>query len=105
MSTVGSRRHSWVQLLSALAATSAVTTVATLIGLAPGSATTGLRPLAGARSATVTFDVNVAERERAISPLIYGMNLDKTLGPAQFAEVMAQARPGMVRMGGNRWTA
>jgi hypothetical protein len=105
MSTVGSRRHSWVQLLSALAATSAVTTVATLIGLAPGSATTGLRPLAGARSATVTFDVNVAERERAISPLIYGMNLDKTLGPAQFAEVMAQARPGMVRLGGNRWTA
>jgi hypothetical protein len=105
MSTVGSRRHSWVQLLSALAATSAVTTAATLIGLAPGSATTGLRPLAAARSVTVTFDVNAAERERAISPLIYGMNLDKTLGPAQFAEVMAQARPGMVRMGGNRWTA
>jgi len=33
------------------------------------------------------------------------MNLDKTVGPTQFAEVMAQARPGMIRMGGNRWTA
>jgi hypothetical protein len=33
------------------------------------------------------------------------MNLDKTVDPAQFAEVMAEARPGMVRMGGDRWTA
>jgi len=31
------------------------------------------------------------------------MNLDKTVDPAQFAEVMAEARPGMVRMGGDRW--
>ncbi len=80
-------------------------TAATLIGTAPGSATSQLGLLTSARSATVTFDVNAAERERAISPLIYGMNLDKTLGAAEFAGVMAQARPGMVRMGGNRWTA
>ena len=33
------------------------------------------------------------------------MNLDKTVDPAQFAEAMAQARPGMIRMGGDRWTA
>ncbi|MGD0808929.1 MAG: glycoside hydrolase family 44 protein [Acidimicrobiales bacterium] len=56
-------------------------------------------------SATVTFDINTTEQQRAISPLIYGMNLDKTVGPTQFAEAMAEARPGMVRMGGDRWTA
>jgi hypothetical protein len=56
-------------------------------------------------SGAVTFDIDAADRLRPISPLIYGMNLDKTVGPAQFAQVMAETRPGMIRMGGDRWTA
>jgi hypothetical protein len=105
VTTEGPRRHSCVQLFSALAAVSALTAASTLIALPTGSATSGPRRLAGATSATVTFDINTNEQQRAISPLIYGMNLDKTVDPAQFADVMAQARPGMVRMGGDRWTA
>jgi hypothetical protein len=97
-----------VQLFSALAAVSAVTAAGTLMGLSAGSATSGPGLLASATSATpatVTFDINTTERQRAISPLIYGINLDKTVDPTQFAEAMAQARPGMVRMGGDRWSA
>ncbi|MFZ0172405.1 MAG: glycoside hydrolase family 44 protein [Acidimicrobiales bacterium] len=62
----------------------------------------GPRPNA---ASTVTFVINTAAGHRAISPLIYGINLDKTVDPSQFAAVMAEARPGMIRMGGNRWTA
>ena len=115
MTTVGSRRHSLAQLLSCLAAVGAVTAgvgavtpAGTLVRLqagGAGSAASVPGRLAAATSATVTFDINTTKRQRTISPLIYGVNLDKTVGPAEFAEVMAQARPGMVRMGGNRWTA
>jgi hypothetical protein len=86
----------------------------TLTGLPSGSASSGPGRLAAATSATsatsatpakVTFVINTDVRQLAISPFIYGMNLDKTVDPAQFAEVMAEARPGLVRMGGNRWTA
>lgn len=105
MTTAGSRRHSRVQLLSCLVAVGAATAAGTLIGLQAGSATSGPGRLAAATSARVTFDINTTERQRVISPLIYGMNLDKTVGPTQFAEAMAQARPGMIRMGGDRWTA
>jgi hypothetical protein len=105
VTTEGPRWHSCVQLFSALAAVSALTAGATLIAVPTGSATSGPRRLAATTPETVTFDINTNEAQRAISPLIYGMNLDKTVDPAQFAEVMAQARPGMVRIGGDRWTA
>jgi hypothetical protein len=105
VTTEGSRRHSWARLFPALAAANAVIVACTLTGLTAGSATLGPRRLAAATSATVTFDIDTNVRQRAVSPLIYGVNLDKTVDPAQFAEVMAEARPGMVRMGGDRWTA
>jgi hypothetical protein len=53
----------------------------------------------------VTFNINTAEGRTPISPLIYGMNLDANGDAAQFGAVMSEARPGMIRMGGNRWTA
>lgn len=65
----------------------------------------GAGRLAVATSPRVIFDINTTEGRLPISPLIYGMNLDATVSPAQFAEVMAETRPGMVRMGGDRWTA
>jgi hypothetical protein len=75
-------------------------------GLPPANAVLAVaRPALAATSGAVTFDIYTTEGRHAISPLIYGMNLDATVSPSQFASVMAETRPGMLRMGGNRWTA
>lgn len=52
----------------------------------------------------VVFQINAAADRRPISPLVYGINMDAN-NNVQFARVMAEARPGMLRLGGNRWTA
>ncbi|MGO9559036.1 MAG: glycoside hydrolase family 44 protein [Acidimicrobiales bacterium] len=60
----------------------------------------------GPKTATVNFVIDTAKGQRAISPLIYGINADKSVGSAAaFNAVMAETRPGLVRTGGNRWTA
>jgi hypothetical protein len=75
------------------------------VGTSPVAAAIGPDPVSVAAPQGVTFDINPLEGHLTISPLIYGMNLDETVSPAQFASAMAEARPGMIRMGGNRWTA
>src|SRR5689334_22923437 len=49
-------------------------------------------------SADVAVKVDSSTARRPISPLIYGLN-------APDAATVAQARPGLLRLGGNRWTA
>jgi len=52
----------------------------------------------------VTFVVNTAKGNRPISPLIYGVNADANLFPG-FDAMLSQVRPGLIRLGGDRWTA
>ena len=40
----------------------------------------------------------------SISPLIYGINADDMPG-SNFSSVVAETKPGLIRLGGNRWTA
>lgn len=57
-------------------------------------------------SSSVKFVVDVATGHRTISPLIYGMNADKSVGSvADFDAMVKETRPGLIRLGGNRWTA
>jgi hypothetical protein len=68
-----------------------------------GAATTAR---SGPKTATVTFVINTSKGLRAISPLIYGVNADKSVGSvSSFNTMVAETRPGLIRMGGNRWTA
>jgi hypothetical protein len=55
-------------------------------------------------SSGVTFVVNATRVNRPISPLIYGINADENLLPG-FDAMLNQVRPGLIRLGGNRWTA
>lgn len=59
---------------------------------------------AGVATASVTMIVDVATGHRGISSLIYGINDDKVLDP-HFAATLAETRAGLLRLGGNRWTA
>ncbi|MGP0029191.1 MAG: glycoside hydrolase family 44 protein [Acidimicrobiales bacterium] len=59
----------------------------------------------GATGSPVSFAVDTAVDHQAISPLIYGINLDKSVDPSQFNAVMAESRPALIRLGGDRWTA
>ena len=56
------------------------------------------------RAATLTVRVDTATGHRAISPLIYGLNGDVATDPG-LASVVAATHPGLLRLGGNRWTA
>jgi hypothetical protein len=82
--------------------------VLALCGLgATGLAVVGAAASAGTRTRAVpkvTFVIDTAAGRRAISPLIYGINADKSVGTG-FAAAVAEARPGLIRLGGNRWTA
>ncbi len=55
-------------------------------------------------SPLVTLSVDTSTGQAAISPLIYGINDDKSLD-SNFNAVVAETRPGLIRLGGNRWTA
>lgn len=61
---------------------------------------------AGARGSTpsATMTIDVATGHRAISPLIYGINDDKDVD-SSFAADLSETHAGLVRLGGNRWTA
>jgi hypothetical protein len=52
----------------------------------------------------VTLSLNTSVGRLPISPLIYGINDDKSVDP-NFDAVVAETRPGLLRLGGNRWTA
>ncbi|HLN06249.1 MAG TPA: glycoside hydrolase family 44 protein, partial [Acidimicrobiales bacterium] len=54
--------------------------------------------------APVTFVVSATSIVGSISPLIYGMNADDTPG-SDFSSIVAETRPGLIRLGGDRWTA
>ena len=73
---------------------------------APKAAAPGGRAGAatGRSSPGVTIVVDTAKGLRPISPMIYGVNDDATLD-LSFAANMRAMRPGLVRLGGNRWTA
>ncbi len=71
-------------------------------GLPAGAAGSSASPT-GAPHA-VTFVVNAKAIIGPISPLIYGLNADDTPGSG-FSAVVAETRPGLIRLGGNRWTA
>ena len=90
------------QLTSAVASAGAVS-AGVLVGVLGAGGPGG--DLAVATPSAVTFNINTAEGRTPISPLIYGINLDANGDAAQFGAVMSEARPGMIRMGGNRWTA
>lgn len=89
------------RLVSSLFAASALVTSALFAFPSAGEASPGT----GQGAATIHFYVNTTEGQTPISSMIYGINLDDSLDPSQFAAVMAEARPGLIRMGGNRWTA
>ena len=58
------------------------------------------------KTATIKFVIDIAKGRRAVSPLIYGINADKSVGSAAaFNAELTEARPGLIRLGGNRWTA
>jgi hypothetical protein len=57
-----------------------------------------------AATPAVTMTIDVATGHRAISPLIYGINGDKSVDSG-FAADLAETHAGLVRLGGNRWTA
>src|SRR5690349_8645840 len=76
----------------AVAVVAAVVTVVALSACNPVVVTPGTPP----GTIDVTFSINTAQGVKAISPLIYGINSTTNL---------AANRPGMVRQGGNRWTA
>ena len=52
----------------------------------------------------MSFVVNTKSVVGSISPLIYGINADDMPG-SNFSSVVAETRPGLIRLGGNRWTA
>jgi hypothetical protein len=80
----------------------ALTTTA-LVAVGAMSSVAGASPQAS--PGDVTFVINTDANQRAISPLIYGINLDEGLSPGLYASVIAEARPTLIRLGGNRWTA
>ena len=57
-----------------------------------------------AASPVVTLSLDTTAGQVPISPLIYGINDDKSVDP-NFNAVVAETRPGLIRLGGNRWTA
>ncbi len=71
---------------------------------AVGLPTAGSATRSPSQSAPVSFVVDPASGQRAISPLIYGVNADESTD-TDFSSVLAETRPGLVRLGGNRWTA
>jgi alpha-tubulin suppressor-like RCC1 family protein len=80
----------------------------TLVAFAMGAALV-LGPATHAAS-TVTIVVDVSAGKQAISPLVYGWNGEASLdNPGShlggFAPTLAATRPGLVRIGGNRFTA
>jgi hypothetical protein len=81
---------------------------ATVRGTPAGATATraGFTRAAGATApaARVSFVVNTKSVTGAISPLIYGLNADDTPG-SDFSSIVAETRPGLIRLGGNRWTA
>lgn len=58
----------------------------------------------GAAPAPVRFLVETNSVLGSISPLIYGINADD-MPESNFSSVVAETRPGLIRLGGNRWTA
>ncbi len=54
--------------------------------------------------ADVEMTIDTSADRRPISPLVYGIN-GSTREGAPFASLLSFARPGLVRLGGNRWTA
>lgn len=53
----------------------------------------------------VQFRVDSATGHRPISQLIYGLNADVSGGGQAVRQALAVARPTLLRLGGNRWTA
>lgn len=88
--------------MAALLACAALVTGLLIASGQAGAADPVRSPLA---SSHTTFVVNSAAGLEPISPMIYGINLDKAVDPTGFAAVMSEARPSLIRMGGNRWTA
>lgn len=70
----------------------------------------GLVNPAAASATPVQIVIDLAAGHRTISPLIYGSNGDVALdfprsSTGGLADVLARARPTLLRLGGNRWTA
>jgi len=91
-------------------ATIGVPLVAAAVGGTPAGAA-GSRELATGTPTSVTrtppaltLVVNAKVVIGPISPLIYGLNADDTPGSG-FSSLVAETRPGLIRLGGNRWTA
>lgn len=56
--------------------------------------------------AAVVFTIDTATGHEAISPLIYGINADESVGSkSAFTSELSEVRPTLIRLGGNRWTA
>ena len=87
-----------------------VALVAAAVGGTPAGAVGPRAPATGTLTPVtgtpppVTFVVNAKAVIGPISPLIYGLNADDTPGSG-FSSVVAETRPGLIRLGGNRWTA
>jgi hypothetical protein len=75
-----------------------------LFGFEAGASANSARSAENDASSPVRFVVDVSAGRHPISALIYGINDDKTLD-SQFDSVVAETRPGLIRLGGNRWTA
>jgi hypothetical protein len=59
---------------------------------------------------SVSIVVDASQARHAISPLVYGWSGDAELNSpgsvaGGFSATLAATRPGLIRMGGNRWTA
>jgi hypothetical protein len=98
-SSRSSRRRARITVVVAASAV-ALLGLPALLGT-PSAAARGVDP---SGSKGVTFVVETAENNEPISPLIYGINADKHNFPG-FDALLTAVRPGLIRLGGDRWTA
>ncbi|MCW2496463.1 glycoside hydrolase family 44 protein [Jatrophihabitans sp.] len=98
------RRRAGFTVLAVVAGVAAASCVAA--GSASGAANTA-RPAASGSAAPspVRMIVNTATGHQAISPLIYGLNNPDVSDSSVITSILASSRLGLVRLGGNRFTA
>jgi hypothetical protein len=90
--------------LAGVAGRAALASAASQVAGAPAARTARVAVAGSAGTAHVSFVVNTKAVTGSISPLIYGLNADDMAG-SSFSSVVAETRPGLISLGGNRWTA